>query len=86
LTALSADKIIGIIKLLNTYKADGRLDLQQNLVNVIIPIYENSIILALLIRPFSPIINPNIPAKPMTTSVATLKSCGFFMPTGKGLV
>lgn len=68
-----------ISKLPHNCIVDERQGLQHSSDNLNLGLYANSVIIALLIRPFLPIIIRNIPAKPMITSVVTLKSCGFFM-------
>jgi len=77
-TAISATQNKEICKLRYDCKVDERHGLQDSSDNLIRGLYANSVILALLTRPFLPIINRNIPAKPKITSVVTLKSCGFF--------
>ncbi len=53
--------------------------LQQNSDSLSHNYYVKTNIVSLLISQLLPIIHFNIPAKPMPTSVVTLKSCGFFM-------
>ncbi len=77
--AIPALKNRAMTKLLHTYKTDAGLVLQHRQDNLTLNIYAHRITLALLTKPLLPIIDHNIPAKPMTTSVVTLKSCGFFM-------
>jgi len=69
-----------VIKLLRILKINGRKGVKYYFFGFIFHLYVLSEILALLIRRFLSIIVSNIPAKPMITSVVTLKSCGFFMP------